>query len=62
MSNFKNFTLNSFEDYYGKPSETPKMEEEKLEVTNVNASSSKKYIKAKRALQNMTKRMYLETQ
>ncbi|PTN33111.1 Srl2p [Saccharomyces cerevisiae] len=49
MSNFKNFTLNSFEDYYGKPSETPKMEEEKLEVTNVNASSSKKVHKSKKS-------------
>ncbi|AJV55584.1 Srl2p [Saccharomyces cerevisiae YJM1342] len=49
MSNFKNFTLNSFEEYYGKPSEIPKMEEEKLEVTNMNASSSKKVHKSKKS-------------
>ncbi|CAI4629596.1 ADM_collapsed_G0036910.mRNA.1.CDS.1 [Saccharomyces cerevisiae] len=36
-------------NYYGKPSETPKMEEEKLEVTNVNASSSKKVHKSKKS-------------
>ncbi|CAI4035015.1 hypothetical protein SMKI_12G1530 [Saccharomyces mikatae IFO 1815] len=48
MSNFKNFTLNSFEDYYGKASETPKMEDEKSEATNVSASSSKKVYKSKK--------------
>ncbi|EJS42797.1 srl2p [Saccharomyces arboricola H-6] len=48
MSNFKNFTLNSFEDYYGKASDTPKMDEEKLEATNINVSSSKKVHKSKK--------------
>lgn len=48
MSNFKNFTLNSFEDYYGKASETSKMEEEKLEASNVNVPISKKVHKSKK--------------
>ena len=48
MSNFKNFTLNSFEDYYGKASEPSRMEEEKLEATNLNVSSLKKVHKGKK--------------
>ncbi|CAI4045996.1 hypothetical protein SKDZ_12G1320 [Saccharomyces kudriavzevii ZP591] len=48
MSNFKNFTLNSFEDHYGKAPEIPKIEEEKLEAINTNASSLKKIHKSKR--------------
>ncbi|CAI4045957.1 Srl2p SKDI_12G1320 [Saccharomyces kudriavzevii IFO 1802] len=50
MSNFKNFTLNSFEDFYGKASETPKIEEEKLEAMNTNASSLKKVHKNKKVI------------
>ncbi|CAI4047405.1 hypothetical protein SUVZ_12G1360 [Saccharomyces uvarum] len=48
MSNFKNFTLNSFEDYYGKAPESSRMEEEKLEATNLNVSSLKKVHKGKK--------------
>ncbi|KOG97794.1 Srl2p [Saccharomyces eubayanus] len=48
MSNFKNFTLNSFEDYYGKTPEPSRMEEEKLEATNLNVSSLKKVHKGKK--------------
>ena len=49
MFNFQNFTLNSFEDCYGKASETSRMEEEKLESNNLNASSLKKVNKSKKS-------------